>query len=118
MTTELLSDSGHTRSDLRMLEMALRKGWAIKDEWLEGMPKVVVNIALKGNNREKLAAIKLLLQMKEQNDRPQPVTPQTTINVGVNVDAAGADERRRRTLAIAERIRNGGVLRINQSGQD
>lgn len=52
------------------------------------------------NQRDELEAI------RRNNPKQQP---QTTINVGVNVDNR-TDERRNLTLAIAERVRAGRVL--------
>jgi hypothetical protein len=52
------------------------------------------------NQRDELEA------MRRNNPKQQP---QTTINVGVNVDNR-TDERRNLTLAIAERVRAGRVL--------
>lgn len=87
MTTELLTDTGHSRSDLAMLETAIRKGWDIPEQLLDALPKVAGSLALKGRPRDQIAAMKVLLAMKEQNDRRGNATVprQSTINVGVNV---------------------------------
>jgi hypothetical protein len=108
VTTELLADAGHSRSDLRMLKTAIQKGWQIPEQLLEALPKVAGAIAIKGKPRDQIAAMALLVKMKEQNDRremladPKPA-PQTNINVGVKIDArsdSGGDP----LLALAERI--------------
>ena len=68
-----------------------------------------------------LKAIEIQNRMIESNikRRAQAAKPaqQTTINVGVNVDAR-TDERRNRTLAIAERIRAGRVLVTDSTKRD
>lgn len=117
--TELLTDINSSRADLRMIETAIRKRWQIPEQLLEALPKTAAVIALKGKPRDQIAAMSLLVKMKEQNDRqdkPEVVqqATRTTINVGVNVDNR-ADERRSRTLAIAERVRASGVLRESES---
>jgi hypothetical protein len=86
-TTELLTNPGHTREDFRMVETAIRKGWQIPDQLLEALPRVAGVMALKGKPRDQIAAMKVLLAMKEQNDKPEPQKAQpTVVNVGVNVD--------------------------------
>lgn len=110
MTAELLTDTGHSREDLRMIETAIRKDWQIPDQLLEALPKVAGAMALKGKPRDQIAAMKVLLAMKEQNDKPEPQKPQpTVVNVGVNVDNR-TDERGTTTLAIAQRIREARLL--------
>lgn len=76
MTTELLTDPGHTRSDLRQIESAVRKGWVIPDMVLDALPKTMAVIALKGKPRDQVAAAKVLLAMKEQNEDRDGVTKQ------------------------------------------
>lgn len=113
--TELLTDAGHSRSDLKQIEIALRKGWVIPEQLYEALPKIMAAIAVKGKPREQIAAAKVLLNMKSQNEAPHVVHRQgTTINVGVNVDNR-VDERRNRTLAIAQRFGAGRVLCEPQS---
>ena len=114
MTTELLTDPGHTRADLAKVRRAIREGWDIPEQLLSALPKIAGAMAV--NPKEKAAvrlkAIATIIKMKEQNDKPEPSTtpqPQTTIIVGVNVDNR-TDERRNLTLAIAERVRAGRVL--------
>ena len=70
--TELLTDSRHTRSDLRMIETAIRKGWKIPDELLETLPTTAAEIATRGKPRDQIAAMSLLVKMKEQNDKAEP----------------------------------------------
>lgn len=110
MTTELLTDTGHTRSDLRMVETAIRKGWQIPDQLLEALPKVAGAMALKGNPRDQIAAMKVLLAMKEQNEKPDvPRALPSVVNVGVRIDN---DSNAGRNLAseVLARITTGGIL--------
>ena len=69
--SDLLTDSGHSRSDLRMVETAIRKGWQIPDQLLEALPKIAGAMALKGKPRDQIAAMALLVKMKEQNNRQE-----------------------------------------------
>ena len=45
----LLTDAGHTRKDLRQMESAIRKGWALSDNVLENLPKVLVEVVARGS---------------------------------------------------------------------
>lgn len=74
--TELLTDPRHFRSDLRQIETSIRKGWVIPDQLLEALPKVAGKIALNGKPRDQTAAMKVLLAMKEQNDKAKPIPQQ------------------------------------------
>jgi hypothetical protein len=104
--TTLLTDPAHTRGDLRQMESAIRKGWALSDKLLENLPKVLVEVVAKGSMREKIAAARVLVAMKESNDRPTTVTPAPVVNVGVQVNGSGnTDAGRTLASAIAERIR-------------
>ena len=118
MTTELLTDPGHTRADMRLMEQAVKRSTKnpeipIPPAIIEAMPKVAGTILLKGEPREQLRAGALLLAFMEYNKSLNPPEPQqqqpTVVNVGVNIDNR-TDERRNLTLAIAERVRAGRVL--------
>lgn len=110
LTTELLTDPGHTRADLRIVETAIRKGWQIPDQLLEALPKVAGAMALKGKPRDQIAAMKVLLAMKEQNDKPEPQKQQTVVNVGVNVDNR-TEDKPLTALQFAQRYRERRVSR-------
>ena len=103
MSTELLTDPAHTRGDLRQIETAIRKGWTIPEQVFEKAGLVISQILTKGSNREKVAAMKCLLAMNEQNTPKAQATQ--VVNVGVQIDNRNPDSQRTRTLAIAERIR-------------
>ena len=116
MTTEILTDPGHSRADLATVRRGIREGWDIPEQLLSALPKIAGAMAV--NPKEKalvrLKAIATIIKMKEQNDKPEPSTtpqpqPQTTTNIQVNVGNP-TDERRNLTLAIAERVRAGRVL--------
>jgi hypothetical protein len=118
---KLLSEPKHIRQDLKHMELVIRANpIEIPQAIIEAMPKVTGTIMVKGKPREQLAAGRLLLAMMEYNQRlkeaEKPRTPTgTTINVGVNVDAS-TDQRRNRTLAIAQRFGAGGVLSDASAG--
>jgi hypothetical protein len=104
--TTLLTDPAHTRGDLRQMESAIRKGWALSDKLLENLPKVLVDVVAKGSMREKIAAARVLVAMKESNDRPTTPAPAPVVNVGVQVNgSSNTDAGRTLASAIAERIR-------------
>ena len=73
--TELLTDSRHTRSDLRLLERAVKNGWDIPEALLSALPKIAGSLALNGAPRERIRAMEVLIKMKAQNEQlqPQPV---------------------------------------------
>ena len=106
-TPELLTDTTHTRGDLQMIQTAIRKGWTIPEQVFEKAGLVISQILTKGSNREKVAAMKCLLAMNEQN--APKAQPTQVVNVGVQIDNRNTDDRRSRTLAIAERIRAGRI---------
>lgn len=109
--TELLTDPGHTRQDLRQINAAIRKGWLIPDQLLDALPKVIGTIALKGKPRDQVAAAKVLIAMKEQNDDEQPAASrQTVVNVGVNVDNR-TDDQPLTAIQFAQRYREARLSR-------
>lgn len=118
-TTELLTNQSHSREDLRMVESAIRKGWVIPEQLLESLPKIAGLMALKGKPRDQIAAMKVLLAMKEQNsdeESPKP-QPQTTINVGVNVENV-PNTGRGIASAVLARLGNRGVFEVVPSGNE
>lgn len=94
MTTELLTDPGHLRSDLQMITTAIRRGYDIPDELIAALPKVAGSLMLDKNQKGqvRLKAIDALMAMKAADDRakgidkPQGPPPQTTVNVGVKIE--------------------------------
>ena len=102
-TPELFTEPQHVRGDLQQVAQAVKRGWKIPDVMFEKAGEVIAKIMVKGTPREQVAAMKCLLAMNEQNT---PKAQQTqVVNVGVHVDNRTTDDRRNRTLAIAERIR-------------
>ena len=141
LTSELLSDVKNIPKDLALVNKALRwrtltetKKRRIVDRLfkivdkefttrLDAMGEVVHDEEMADKNA--MVASSLLLKIEDQKQKdehferrnagPQKPQPQTTINVGVNVDNR-TDERRNLTLAIAERVRAGRVL-VSDSGE-
>ena len=139
-TTELLTDDNSLPQDMALVATAVKNRWPVQEDKAAILVDRLMDIAKKTKvaipcgegvfeseavaDVNAIKAIDLMKKMTEQNTRENKVAPavgapQTTINVGVSVDAAtGADERRRRTLAIAERFRSGGVLFVDSTRQD
>ena len=106
-TPELFTEPQHVRGDLQQVAQAVKKGWKIPEQIFDRAGAIIGQILASGSPREKLAAVKCLIAMNEQNT---PKTQQTqVVNVGVQIDNRNTDDRRNRTLAIAERIRAGRV---------
>ena len=75
--TELLSDSGHMRRDLQIMQQAVSRSIhspeiPIPPAVIEAMPKIAGTILLKGKQREQIAAGKLLLAFMEYNKSLTP----------------------------------------------
>ncbi len=140
-TTELLTSESELKKDMPLIQTAVKHRWPVAPEKAQVLVDRLVGIAEKTvvmvpcgegiapsesvADTNSIKAIALLQAMTKQNHAEEQkqntgpsVGPQTTINVGVSVDAAGIDERRSRVAAIAERFRAGGVLLVDQSGQD
>jgi hypothetical protein len=125
MTTELLTDPGHAREDMRLMEQAVKRSVKnpeipIPPAIIEAMPKVAGTILLKGEPREQLRAGALLLAFMEYNKSLNPPEQQqqrsSTINVGVNV-ANVSNTGRGLASQILARIGTVGVSEIT-SGVD
>ena len=99
-----LIDPHHARQDLRTLEMAIRKGFKIPDAIFENAAAIMGQILAKGNNREKVAAARVIVAMNAQNNPPQP-PPQPIVNVGVKIENNNSDSGRNLASQIVERIR-------------
>jgi hypothetical protein len=104
MTTELLTDSTHTRADLRQVEMAIRRDWKIPDQLMEALPRVAGAMALKGKPRDQIAAMKVLLAMKEQNNKSEPVPQQIEHHHTHELGPVTADNFAESKRKLAERI--------------
>jgi len=130
MRSELLINDKPNR-DIALVANAVRKGWPIKaanaraivQRLLAITEKTEVSVPCKDGGVEfaehpadvnAIAAARVLVAMHGQNVK-QSEGPKTgpTINVGVQVDAR-SDDRRTRTLEIAERIR---TRRISGDGR-
>ena len=118
MTTELLTDTGHNREDMRLMEQAVDRSKKnpeilIPEAVIAAMPKVAGAILLKGNQREQLRAGALLLSFMEYNKSLNPPQPQqqqpTVVNVGVNVDNR-TESKPLTAVQFAERFREAKLL--------
>lgn len=121
-TTELLTDPGHVREDIRLMEQAVKRSIKnpeipISPAIIDAMPKVVGTILVKGQPREQLRAGQLLLAFLEYNkslNPPETQAPQpTVVNVGVNVDNR-SDSKPLTAVQFAERFREAKLLRHSQ----
>jgi len=117
-TTELLTDPGHAREDMRLMEAAVKRSVKnpeipIPPAIIEAMPKVAGTILLKGEPREQLRAGALLLAFLEYNKSLNPPQPQqqqpTVVNVGVNVDNR-TESKPLTAVQFAERFREAKLL--------
>ena len=104
--TELLTDPTHTRGDLRQIETAIRKGWAIPEQVFEKAGLVISQILSKGTAREKVAAARVLIAMNEQNN-PQPVlvAHQHIHQVASNTTESDVERKRRELSGRIARLR-------------
>lgn len=61
-------DAGHERAGLRLVNRAIRSGWAIPEDLMEQLPKVIVGIVAKAKtDRERLRAAEVLVAMERDN---------------------------------------------------
>ena len=94
-TGALFSRRGEERGDLKMIETAIRHNWDIPEALFKRLPAEAALIALNKNMepRAKIAAMRVILKMHEQNkaDTPQEI----------NVNHSGRVEH---TLTVEERI--------------
>lgn len=128
-STDLLSNEDDLGSDLAMVNRAVVNEWPVMAEKAGVIVDRLIGIVEKKTvtipcgegvfeseseaDKNAMKASDLLFKMANQNNK-KPATG-TTINVGVNVDAS-TDERRNRTLAIAERFGASGVLSDSATG--
>jgi len=98
-----LIDPQHARRDLKQLEGAIRKGFRIPDAIYDNAAVIMGQILSKGNNREKVAAARVIVAMNAQNN-PQP-QQQTMVNVGVKIENNNSDAGRTLASQIVDRIR-------------
>lgn len=91
---EIISDPHHVRSDLRLLQRAIKNRWPISDEMREKTVKAVYALIDSGTCEERwlINAAKVLAQMDGLNARREEASGgknNVTVNVGVNVNAGG-----------------------------
>lgn len=133
LQSDLLQDKKRVRSDARLAARAVREQWDVSPRNRAELVSRLMRIVRKKHvmrptadggvgpdegyaDSLAISAGKVIVQMVAQNQRQQPTggSQGTTINVGVNVDNR-VDERRNRTLAIAQRFGAGRVLCEPQS---
>lgn len=70
----LLSDEAHLRSDLQLLQRAIKERWEIPAAVFRALPSEVIRIAFDGqlSTRDRLRAVEVMLSMHRQNQRPLP----------------------------------------------
>lgn len=98
-TPELFTEPTHVRGDLQSVAQAVRKGWKIPEVVFEKAGVVIAKILHEGSAREKLAAVKCLLAMNEQNTPTQPVLVAHRHIHSVHTDPEESLERKRNELS-------------------
>lgn len=112
MTTELLTDPGHAREDMRLMEQAIKRSVKnpeipIPAAIIEAMPKVTGTILLKGKDRDRLAAGKLLLAFMEYNrsvradEQPKQIEHHHTHEIGPVTENNIEAQRAKRLARLA-----------------
>ena len=64
-----LLQSRRLRGDLRLVEIAIRKRWAISDEMKTELIEKLASITESGSNEEALRAISILIAAEAQNQK-------------------------------------------------
>jgi len=115
MISEAADEGKLTRSDLKMIETAVRRNWELPDELFRKLPAEAAKMFLDKEkpDRTRLAALRAILTMNKQNiglDSDQS----TDVTVNVDVQIAQANEIRREMIHDPEyldylrtRARNG-----------
>jgi hypothetical protein len=128
-STDLLSDESDMSSDLAMVNAAVVNQWPVQAAKAAVIVERLIGIVEKKTvtipcgegvfeseseaDKNAMKASDLLFKMANSNNKKPSAG--TTINVGVNVDAS-TDDRRNRTLAIAERFGASRVLSDSSGG--
>ena len=98
-----------SRSDLRMMEQAVRQNWNIPDAIFKALPGVMAKILSDGSNREKVAAARVLAALHSQNQATQPrlsmVAHKHQHEVLPPINPENLNERRAELRARAARLR-------------
>jgi hypothetical protein len=141
LASDLLTDPKRVSADAALIKKALRWGGLDDTKRNQVIDRLVKLVEKAGCQRvtkdgdtvideeladkNAIAASSVLVSIEAQNQRdehlekrisgPLKQQPQTTINVGVNVDNR-LDERRRQTLSIIERVGARRGIQLNGSG--
>jgi len=96
------------RSDMRMLEQAVRHRWELPASLYEALPLVLAKILSNGTAREQVAAARVLAQLHAQNNADQPrlsMVAHKHQHEVLPVAAGDLNDRRRELLARVAAIR-------------
>lgn len=80
-----------SRSDLKMIEQAIRNKWDINEKLFSSLPALAEGMAFDQDrgDRARCTAIRILMEMHKQNqDADSPQSSDVYVNVGVAVDQA------------------------------
>jgi len=98
-TPELFTEPQHVRGDLQQVAQAVRKGWKIPESIFDRAGAIIGQILANGSPREKLAAVKCLLAMNQQNMPQQPVLVAHRHVHSVHTDPEQSLEQKRHELS-------------------
>jgi hypothetical protein len=131
MQSDILQTTKEQSKDSRLIKRAIAEQWPVKPEHAKIVVERLIGIVQKTSvtvpagdgvfeseseaDKNATRASALLATMVKSNHAKQ--SGGTTVNVGVNVDNR-IDERRNRTLAIAERFGTGRILSEDRAGGD
>jgi hypothetical protein len=108
--TELLTDPGHIRQDLKQIEQSLRRGFEIPDVLYQRTAYVVGKLLNEGKAREKLAAARVVIALAEFNRSLEPVTSQVehehrhTHDIGPVTESNIEAQRAKRLARLTSRM--------------
>ena len=104
----VIIDSDRPRSDLRLVERAIRNGWNIPAAIMEKLPLIISNLVTKSDDeRIKISASRVLVAMFGQNQNEQPVVNHVEHHHEiVRVEGETIDERRDRIKRRLSRLRD------------
>lgn len=98
-TPELFTEPQHVRGDLQQVAQAVKKGWKIPEQIFDRAGAIIGQILANGSPREKLAAVKCLLAMNQQNMPQQPVLVAHRHVHSVHSEPGDTIERKRNELS-------------------
>ena len=99
------------RSDVRMLEQAVRHRWQLPEQLYAALPNQMLKLLVNGTPREQIAAARVLAMIDAANNAPT-VRQAPVVNVGVQVNG-NPDSGRTLASTIVQRLRAGSVPAVN-----